>query len=173
MRQIVGSTLMRARYLQSQMSQRNLARGVATQLGRPSAASALQKAISRAELAPNPSSLPGEVVSALELELELEPGDLGYPYRWAYRLTGLRGSEDRLAWLSGCLPVFSAAVNAYEARGWVTFGDGRVIRELEFAHPYEIFHAELHRALDGDWSRAILDPPYPDFMRLAGRPLAA
>ena len=173
MRRILGSTLTRARYLQSDVSQRNLARRVATQLGRPSAASALQKAISRVELAPNPSSLPGEVVSAVELELELDPGDLGHPYRWAYRLTGIRGSEDRLAWLTGRLPIFSAAVNAYEARGWVTFGEGRVIRELELAHPYEIFHAELHRALGGDWSLAVLDPPYPDFMRLAGRPVAA
>jgi hypothetical protein len=110
-----------------------------------------------------------EIADAIEDELELEPGDLSHPYRWGYRLTCLVGAEDRLAWLGGRLPIFSDAKNAYEARGWVTYGEGRVIRELELAHPHEVFNGELERVLGGDWTRAVLDPPYVVFTELAGR----
>lgn len=164
---------MRARHLAHDISQRELARRVSRTLGRPTAAGALQKTISRLERAAEPSSIRCAVVDALEAELGLEPGDLSYAYRWGYRLTCLAGSQDRLAWLGDRLPLFSAGRSAYEARGWVTFGEGRVIRELEVAHPHEVFYAELERELGGDWTLAVLDPPYPVFMKLAGRPVAA
>jgi hypothetical protein len=173
MRQIIGSTLVRSRELQNEVSQRELARRVAKCLDRPARATALQKGISRIELASEPSRLPGDLVDALEVELGLELGDLSHPYRWVFRITASHGRDDRLAWLGGRLPVFSAAAKAYEARGWVTLGEGRVIRELEPAHPYEIFHGELARALGGEWTRSALDPPYSDFMELAGLPTAA
>jgi hypothetical protein len=173
MRQIYGQTLMRARHLRGDMSQRELAKRGAAGLGRPSAAGAIQKAISRVERTLEPGVLPADLVAVLELELELEFGDLGHPYRWAYKRSAGRGGEDRLAWLGGRLPVFSAAHKAYEARGWVTFDEGRVIRELETAHPYEVLHGELERALGGDWSRMACDPTYQEFMRLADRAVAA
>jgi hypothetical protein len=166
-RAINGHTLFRARAANRRISQRELARGVARRLGVPSRYRALQMAISRIEHK-DEAVIAAEIVDALEAELELELGDLSHPYRWAYRLTCLAGAEDRLAWLGGCLPVFSDAKNAYEARGWVTFGEGRVIRELELAHPHEVFNGELERVLGGDWTCVVLDPPYPLFMKLAG-----
>ena len=164
---------MRARLLRDEISQRELAARVARSLGRASAAGALQKALSRVELAPEPATLAADVVDALERELELVRGDLSWPYRWAYRLTCRSFAPDSLAWLGGRVPIFSSAALAYEARGWVTFGAGYVIPELEFAHPYEAFHAELEREVGGDWARAVLDPCFTDFRALAGRPVVS
>lgn len=170
MRQIYGATLSRARLLRDDISQRELARRAATELQRPSAAAAFQKAISRIELKQEPCGLPGDLVGALELELGLELGDLSHPYWWVYSLTCAAGSDDRPAWLGGRLPVFLSACEAHEARGWVTFGEGRVIRELELAHPHEIFYGELNRTVGGNWSLAAIDPAYQEFMQLAGLP---
>jgi hypothetical protein len=170
-RSVNGHTLFRAREPLRRLSQRELARGVARRLGEPSRFRALQMTISRIEHKDD-AVLASDLVDALEDELELERGDLSDAYRWVYRNTCRLGVEDSVAWLGRRLPVFTSAAKAYEARGWVTFGAGHVIPELEFAHPHEIFRAELDREIGGDSALASVDPPYAEFMQLANRPIA-
>ena len=113
-----------------------------------------------------------EAVDALAGQLGLRGGvDLTEPYRWVYRNTGSRWASedgDPITWLGAHVPVFTCAANAYEARGWVTFAEGRVIPALAYSHAYEVFYTELMTELDNDESRMVLDPDYETFCELAG-----
>jgi hypothetical protein len=131
---------------------------------------ALQQSPSRVERG-QVVSLAAEVLDALAAGLELRAGqDLTEPYRWVYGNTGLPYSiaVDPITWLGGRLPVFTSVANAHEARGWVTFAEGRVIEKLVYSHPYEVFHTELRAAIGDDDARMVLDPSYETFCELAG-----
>jgi hypothetical protein len=164
-------TLMRARLNLDEMPQRELARRAAGRLGVPNRHQALQQSLSRIERRENVALEP-QAIEALAAVLGLRGGiDLTEPYRWVYRNTcsmyaGKLG--DPITWLGDRLPVFSSAANAYEARGWVTFADGRVIPAMEFSHPHEVFYTELTAELGDDESRMVLDPTYDVFCELAG-----
>lgn len=162
---VVGSTLMRARNNKG-LEREDLARAICTVSEHPEKATALTQALRRVEHAPGESRLPDNVAGMLEVMLDLERGDLAHPYRWAYRLTGVAGSGDRLLWLQGTLLLFSDAVGAHEARQWVTGPGGRTARPIELAHPYEVFHGEIEREIGGDWSRVAVDPPRERFVEL-------
>jgi transcriptional regulator with XRE-family HTH domain len=169
------NTLMRARMLAGDMSQRELARRACVRLGLPERAEAMQRQLSRVE-AGRESWLEPEAIEALGAELDLPGVDLTEPYRWVYRNTGTLRAEDGpdpITWLGSRLPVFSDAFHAYEARGWVTDHEGRVVADLALSHPHEVFYSELMTELGDDESRMVLDPPCTDFRELAGAPAAA
>jgi hypothetical protein len=163
-------TLLQARFLNGQVTQRELARRAAERLGTPHRHAALQQSLSRIERG-HIVGLEPEAVDALAVELGLRSGvDLTEPYRWVYRNTCSHWAGkvgDPITWLGRRLPAFTSAARAYEARGWVTFAEGRVIEALAYSHPHEVFFTELTAELGADESRMVLDPDYETFCELA------
>jgi transcriptional regulator with XRE-family HTH domain len=162
-------TLMHARHA-ARVTQRELSRRAAEHLGAPNRDAALQQSVSRIERG-QPASVGPEALDALAAVLGLRAGvDLTKPYRWVYKNTGsyyANKTHDPIMWLGGRLTAFSDVHGAYEARGWVTFAEGRVVPPLDMCGIYEAFHTELMTEL-GDETRLVLDPTYEEFCVLAG-----
>jgi transcriptional regulator with XRE-family HTH domain len=167
---IERATLTRARF-NADLTGRELARRAARRLGVAAREVALQQSLSRAERG-QAVWLDASELDALAAELGLRHGaDLTKPYRWVFKNTGsyyANKTHDPIAWLDGHLPAFSDAHGAWQARGWVTFAEGRVLPPLDMCGIYEVFHTELMAELGSDESRLALDPSYAAFCGLAG-----
>jgi transcriptional regulator with XRE-family HTH domain len=163
-------TLMHARHA-ARITQRELSRRAADHLGAPDREAALQQSVSRIERG-RPVSVEPEAIEAIATALGLRGGvDLTKPYRWVYKNTGsyyANKTHDPIMWLGGRLPSFSDVHGAWEARGWVTFAEGRVAPPLDMCGIYEVFHTDLMAELGDDHSRLALDPSYEEFCELAG-----
>jgi transcriptional regulator with XRE-family HTH domain len=168
--QIERTSLMRARR-NADLTGRELARRAGEHLGDPQRAVALQQSLSRAERG-LPVHLDADALDALAAVLGLMGGvDLTEPYRWVYKNTGsyyANKAHDPIMWLEGRLTAFSDVHGAYEARGWVTFAEGRVMPPLDMCGIYEVFHTELMAELIHDQSQLVLDPTYEEFCALVG-----
>jgi hypothetical protein len=166
---IERASLMRARR-NADLTGRELARRAAEHLGDPHRAVALQQSLSRAERGLT-VHLEVDALDALAAVLGLLGGvDLTEPYRWVYKNTGsyyANKTHDPIMWLDGRLTAFSDVHGAYEARGWVTFAEGRVVPPLDMCGIYEVFYTELMAELGQDQSRLVLDPTYAEFCALA------